>query len=289
MTRVTAAARRVGARSGVSGFLLGASYVWRGFRMWSSRPRLMGWGLLPGVITLLVVAGVVIALSYNLGDAADWIVDRVAAGATGPLATILLVLVAIAILGGTLIAAFYTFTALTLFIGQPFFERISRQVDAELGAPERVAEEPWWRSTLRGLAEAVRLLALTVVVAIALFAVSFIPIVGSATAFVVGAVFGGWLLSLELTAFPLAQRGLITLRQRRATLSMQRSVATGFGTMVFLLFLLPLGAVVTMPAATVGATLLSRRLLGEGTTSASEPGGEPSPLAVTDARELPDG
>ncbi|WP_062213810.1 EI24 domain-containing protein [Demequina oxidasica] len=263
MTATVGRTRRLLARSGASGFLLGASYVWRGFRTWSANPRLMGWGLLPGVIAFLLVASVVVAVAFRADDAASWILARAAAGITGPIATVLSVLLAIAIFGGTLVAALYTFTALTLFIGQPFFERISRHLDSELGEPAVIDAEPWWRSTLRGLAEAVRLLALTGVLAIGLFLVSLIPVAGSVASFILGAILGGWFLSLELTAYALSRRGVVTLRQRRRQLASQRAVSVGFGTTVFLLFLLPFGAIATMPAANAGATLLSRRLMGE--------------------------
>lgn len=259
--------RRLATLSGAPGFALGASYVWRGFRTWSRSPRLMAWGLLPGVITVLLVAGVLLALAYNVGDAAHWVADQVAAQAGGPVAAVLWILVVVALVGGALIAVFYSFTALTLFIGQPFFERISREVDAGLGAPVVAPGEPWWRVTLRGLAEALRLLALTAVVAFSLFLISLIPVAGTVAAFVLGAFFGGWLLALELTAYSLSRRGTLTLRERRRRLASQRSVSAGFGVAVFLLFLVPFGAIATMPAAAVGATLLTRRLHGEADTS----------------------
>ncbi|WP_061965804.1 EI24 domain-containing protein [Demequina aurantiaca] len=271
MTAPVGRTRRILARSGASGFLLGASFVWRGFRSWSSHPRLMAWGLLPGAIAFLFVASLVVAVAFQADDAAGWILDRTVAGVTGPVATVLSALLAIAIFGGTVIAAFYTFTAFTLFIGQPFFERISRHLDAEMGEPQVVAEEPWWRATLRGLAEAAGLLTLTAVLAIGLFLVSLVPVAGSVASFTLGAILGGWFLSLELTAYALSRRGVVTLRQRRRQLASQRAVSVGFGTTVFLLFLLPFGAIATMPAASAGATLLSRRLMGEADTS-----GEPA-------------
>jgi CysZ protein len=246
----------------VSGFGLGASYVWRGFRTWSSNPKLMAWGLVPGAATFLFVVGVFIAVSYNVGDAASWVIDRVASGATGSFAAVLSVLVAIALVAGALLAAVYTFTALTLLVGQPFFERISRMVDDELGPPDAPAENGWWRASLHGLADSAKLLSLTAVVAIGLFFVSLVPVAGTVTAFVVGAGFGGWLLSLELTAYPLSRRGHTALRHRRHQLATQRSVSAGFGVTVFLLFLIPFGAVLAMPSAIAGATLLARRLLG---------------------------
>jgi CysZ protein len=50
----------------------------------------------------------------------------------------------------------------------------------------------------------------------------------------------------------------------------------GFGAAVFVCFLVPLGAIVTMPAAVAGAALLSHRVL--------EPGERATALATLDDR-----
>lgn len=255
-------------RSRTSGFLLGASYVWRGFRAWGVNGRLMLLGLIPGAIVFCFAAVALIVLVSRLGELARALVaafgvDGVGAEGGGLLVNVLVWLVGAALLGGSVLIVFYTFTALTLVVGQPFFERISLQVDAALGAPAPLPEPPWWRSLLRSLGEAARLLLLTMAIAIGLFVLSLVPVVGPVASFMCGAIFGGWFLTLELTSFALTRRGVVTLRQRRHALATQRAVAVGFGTTVFLLFLIPLGAVATMPAATAGATLLTRRLTGE--------------------------
>jgi CysZ protein len=51
-----------------------------------------------------------------------------------------------------------------------------------------------------------------------------------------------------------------------------RPLAVGFGAAVFVCFLVPLGAIVTMPAAVAGGALLSRRVLGP-TSTGSPPAG----------------
>jgi CysZ protein len=48
-----------------------------------------------------------------------------------------------------------------------------------------------------------------------------------------------------------------------------RWLALGFGVAVFLCFLIPLGAVLLMPAAVAGATLLTRRVHGQPVERAS--------------------
>jgi CysZ protein len=97
---------------------------------------------------------------------------------------------------------------------------------------------------------------------------------------VIGAAIGGWLLAVELTGVPFQRRGQ-RLRHRRAVLARNRAQALGFGVAVFCSFLIPLGAILLMPAAIAGATLLSRQVMGQPITPIREPparsGGSPRP------------
>jgi CysZ protein len=70
------------------------------------------------------------------------------------------------------------------------------------------------------------------------------------------------MLALELTGVPFERRGR-RLADRRAVLGRRRPLALGFGAAVFASFLIPLGAVLLMPAAVAGGALLARRSLGQ--------------------------
>jgi CysZ protein len=119
---------------------------------------------------------------------------------------------------------------------------------------------------------------LSALLALTAFGLGFIPVLGTAVAFTFGALTGGWLLTLELTSYPFARRGLVRLHQRRRYLRAHRSVALGFGAATFVTFLVPLGAVVTMPAAVAGATMLARRIdATDGITVPARPSLEAEP------------
>ena len=75
---------------------------------------------------------------------------------------------------------------------------------------------------------------------------------------------------VELTSVPFQRRGQ-RLRQRREVLKRHRAQSLGFGVAVFCSFLIPLGAILLMPAAIAGATLLSRQLSGHPITPIREP------------------
>lgn len=241
------------------GFAEGVGLLARGFRVWGTSPRLMLLGLIPSLITFAIIAAVVMTLALNL-DAVTVAITPFAERWDAGWAAALRILVGLAVLGAAGLLLAYTFTVVTLTIGQPFFEAISKAVDDSMGGVAEARQTPFWRTLWRGLGEAFGILLLTVIISISLFLLGFIPLVGTVAAAIIGAFTGGWFLALELTAVPFERRGL-RFADRRRMLGVRRSVTLGFGVAVFLLFLIPLGAVVTMPAAVAGGTLLTRRTL----------------------------
>jgi CysZ protein len=170
--------------------------------------------------------------------------------------------------------AVFSFVAVTLAVGDVFYERIWRAIERQRGGEPPELEEPFWRSVVRGIGSGLRLLALTATVGILLFACGFIPVVGQTVVPVIGAIVGGWLLSVELTGYSFDARGF-TLRQRRRALAGDRAAALGFGVVTYLLFLVPFAAVIIMPAAVAGATLLARDTLAGDTRSRDALDGPP--------------
>jgi CysZ protein len=230
-------------RGRVSDFLDGVRLVGAGFGTWKSSSRLMVLGLLPGLLVAAVLAGVFIAIAVWVDDWSEAIA-RAATHDRTP-STVLVAVIALAIIGGSALLAIFTFTALTLLIGQPFFEAISDRVAARAGLAFTAAGEPWWRTTIRGVREGLGLLLFGVLVGVVTFLVGLIPVAGSAIAFTVAAFVGGSLLALELTAYPLSR--------------------VGIGVASYLVCLIPLGALLAMPALVSGGTLLAARLAADPT------------------------
>jgi CysZ protein len=95
-----------------------------------------------------------------------------------------------------------------------------------------------------------------------LFAAGFLPVVGQTVVPVVAVCVNAWLLSIELTGIPFTRRGK-PLRERRAVLRGHRALTLGFAVPTYLLCLIPLAALVVMPAAMAGGTVLAHRLIGQ--------------------------
>jgi CysZ protein len=247
--------------SGVVGdFITGIRYFGQGFSMLVRRPRLLLIGMLPAVLTTAVLLAAMIALIANIGHLAvlltpfadHWsdggrLVTRLAAG---------LALVGVAVLLGLV-----GFTAVTLLVGGPFYERIAERIEDDLGVAEAHLELSWWKQFASGLRDGIVLLLRSLVFTVPLFLAGFLPVVGQSVVPVLAALMTGWFMALEVIAVPFYRRG-IGLRRRTALLRRRRTLALGLGLPAALLCMIPLLAIVVMPVAFAGGVLVALDVLG---------------------------
>lgn len=240
-------------------FFLGIGYFVRGLR-WFARQRRLWWlGVVPALITLVLYAAALAALLWWLDDLAR-LVTPFADHWSRDARTAAHVLAGLAVLGGAVYLAAVTFTAVALMIGDPFYEKLAERVeDAHGGAPPEVAGNVLVQGW-RGLREGIATVVFTALLGIPLLVAGFLPAVGQTVVPVLAACVSGFFLTVELTGFALARRGL-GLRDRVRVLRRHLPLTVGFGVAVFVAFLIPLGAVLAMPGAVAGATLLARERL----------------------------
>ena len=261
----------------LSGFLSGVALLLRGFGVWRRNPGVMLLGLVPAFIVFVLIVGALVALGFSLAPFIEW-ATPFADSWTESWATALRLTLGAITLGAAGLLAAVTFTALTLAIGDPFYERIWRAVELDLGGevPDRGAGV-WQavRDSTRPHRARRRLVARRAVV-------GFIPVVGAVAAPVLGVVLSGRLLARELTSRAFEARGL-TPDERRAVLRPHRARMLGFGVATQLLFLIPLGAVFTMPAAVAGSTMLARAALDGAPAHSARKQDEPPDTSLRDA------
>ncbi|MBU2663136.1 EI24 domain-containing protein [Actinoplanes bogorensis] len=244
----------------VKQFFFGAGLLGRGLGIILRSPKLLGLGLVPALISGVIYAtALFFLLDYlpELSRSVTWFADGWSEWARD----LVQVLGGLALVGVAALLGVLTFTAVTLLIGDPFYERISELVEDRFGGVPDAVEVGFWPSLRRSLVDSLRLIGLTILVGIPLFLLGFLPVVGQTVIPVLGGAVGGWFLAVELTGVPFQRRGQ-RLKQRRAALRANRPLALGFGVAVFCCFLIPLGAILLMPAAIAGATLLARQSLG---------------------------
>ncbi|MCD2442996.1 EI24 domain-containing protein [Agromyces sp. SYSU K20354] len=236
-------------------FASGVALLARGFGFWRRRPEAMALGLLPAAIVFAVMVAGLITLGINLPGLVEW-ATPFADGWDAFWANALRYAIAFVAFTGAVVLAAITFTALTLAVGDPFYERIWRAVELDLGGEVPEHGAGFWK----GVADAAGLVALGIVAALVVALVGFIPLVGGVAAPVLGVVASGWLLARELTSRAFDARG-ISGSDRAALLRGSRAQLLGFGVATQLCFLVPLGAIITMPAAVAGGAMLARGVL----------------------------
>jgi CysZ protein len=244
----------------VRDFVAGVRYFLRGMGWVARRPRQWLFGLIPALIVLVAyVAALVVLANYDwdLAKAMSPFADhwsKTARDATRGL-------IAVLVFGAAIMLVIVTFTGVTLIVGDPFYESLSERVEESAGGLPPAARVPLLRQFARATADAIVVGTFTVLFAVLFFALGFVPAVGQTVVPVVAACVSGYFLTFELTSLALERRG-VRRRERFALLRGHRGLSLGFGVAVFVVFLIPLGSVLTMPGAVAGGTLLARERLG---------------------------
>lgn len=237
------------------GFFSGMRMLLRGFGYWRRDPGVMLLGLVPAVLVFVVIVAGLVALGFSLPALVDWATPFADTWQEGWRNAFRLMVGAITFGAAGLLAA-VTFTAVTLAVGDPFYERIWRSVELDLGGDVPAEGAGFWRAVVDSLG----LIGMGVLTAIGVALLGLIPVVGTVLAAVLGVMLAGRLLAVELTSRALQARNL-PAATRRALRRAHRGEILGFGVATQLCFMIPLGAVFTMPAAVAGSTMLARRAL----------------------------
>jgi CysZ protein len=246
-------------------FFIGVGMLIAGFRFWRVRPGLMALGLIPAFIAFAVLLAVLIPFALSLGVITEWLTPFADAWAS-PWREIVRSTLGVVLFIAALVLAGTVFTALTLTVGDPFYQRIWRGVERSLGE-EPAGETGFWQT----IGEGVRLVLQGVLVSLLALVIGFIPLVGGFLGSATGLVLTAGLLARELAGRAFDARGLDSY-SRSGILATHRARVLGFGVATQLCFLIPLGAILTMPAATAGSTFLARSLVRDAPVPATTTG-----------------
>ncbi|WP_051756586.1 EI24 domain-containing protein [Kitasatospora purpeofusca] len=265
----------------------GLGYLAKGQRWVARHGRWWAFGMIPALITL---AGYVVALFLLggwAGDIAAWATPFADHWASFWQDLLRTTLAALVLVGGLLLSVL-TFTAVTLLVGQPFYEELCEKVDETEGGAPTPPDVPLWRELVVAARDSLFVLVRAGGFGVLLFAAGFVPVVGQTVVPVLGFLVSGFFLTLELTSVALQRRG-VPQRERLRLLRGRLGLAFGFGVPLVLGFLVPLVTVVAMPGAVAGATLLARDLVPveeePATDEEPEEGESPDPPAVPEVPE----
>ncbi|MDP9840812.1 EI24 domain-containing protein [Streptosporangium lutulentum] len=240
-------------------FLDGIGFFFQGLRWVTRHPRWWLFGLIPALIVFVLYATVLYLLGTNALAIADWATPFADGWGEGA-QTALHALFGLVIFGAGVVLFVVTFTATTLILGEPFYEKLSEKVEETHGDVPTGHELPLWKSIPRSIKDSLVTLGYVLLFTIPLFFLGFVPVIGQTVVPVLGALISGFFLTVELTTLAMERRG-IARKGRFVLLRGNKAPALGFGVLLFLLFLIPLVAVVAMPAAVAGAAIMVRTRL----------------------------
>lgn len=243
----------------------------RGFGLWRTRPGLMNLGLIPAVISILLLGALLLPLIFGMTSISAWLTPF-AEEWPAPWKGLLRGAVGFVIVAAAIALSTAVFSALTLTIGDPFYQRIWHAVEVDLGNPPPEDGGGFWTA----LGEGLRLVVLGILTALLVLLIGFVPLVGGILGGVLGVVLSGRLLARELTGRSFDARNL-SPADRAALFSGSRARVLGFGVATQLCFLIPGGAVVVMPVAVAASTMLARDMMARTPLAALPPALPPTP------------
>ncbi|WP_338676431.1 EI24 domain-containing protein [Streptomyces sp. SCSIO 30461] len=250
-------------------FGAGFGYMVKGQRWVGRHGRWFGFGLLPGLITMVLYLAGLIGLWYGADDLVAWSTPFADDWSSPWLGVFRGFLTALLFVLGLFLSVI-TFTAVTLLVGQPFYESLSKEVDRTEGGEAPESGLSLWRELWISARDSLKVVLRAAFYGVLLFALGFVPVVGQTVVPVLGFCVSGFFLAEELTAVALQRRG-VELKERLALLRGRRMLTLGFGVPLALAFVVPFVAVFLMPGAVAGATLLVRDLTAAPDEAQSRP------------------
>ncbi|MEV7010377.1 EI24 domain-containing protein [Streptosporangium sp. NPDC051022] len=254
-------------------FASGIGFFFQGLRWVARNPRWWLFGLIPALVVFILYVAGLSWFGVNADDFARWATPF--ADEWGQAArTAVRVTVGLVAFGVAAVLFVLTFTAVTLIVGEPFYEKLSERVELTYGDLPSGHEVPLWKSIPRSIRDSLVTLGYVLLFTVPLFFLGFVPVIGQTVVPVLGALVSGFFLTVELTALAMERRGMAR-KSRFAVLRGNTALALGFGVLIFLIFLIPLASVVAMPAAVAGAAIMVRTRLAAPEPLPGLPGGHP--------------
>ena len=227
----------------------GAGYFFTGLGM-MTRPGLRRYIVIPLLINLMLFSLLIVWLSNEFGALMELYTPQLPNWLAW-LGTVVWALFAALIA----VMIFFTFTLVANIIAAPFNSLLAEAAEAQLtGEVPRGGWGKAVRETPGVMLDAVRKLVLFILMAIPMLLLFLIPGINLFAPLVWGA-FSAWVIALEYLDYPLGNHSL-RLNQQRALAATRRSLIFGLGVATLAAILIPFLNLLSIPAATLGATVL---------------------------------
>jgi CysZ protein len=231
--------------------------IGRGYRVLRAHPVLWKWVIAPAVITLVLFAGLVLGIWALVAPLRDWLAGHlpdVLARVAGSLVTTL-VIVVLAVFGLSL------FVSIAGIIAGPFNEALSERIESRLTAQPMTpfSLHELTRGLWLGIGHGLRRLLASLVGLLVVFAVGFVPVIGTIAAVVFGAWLAAYGAAYDCYDAVLARR-FWAYRRKIDYLAHHRMRTLGLGAAVAGMLLVPGLNLVALGLGAAGATVAAHQL-----------------------------
>lgn len=230
----------------------GLGDVGRGFRFLNQHPRLWGWVMAPAAVTLVLLAGMIVLVlriaDSLVGRVTSWLPDAIA-GVGGWVVWAI-------VLAALIVAGLVVFVSVAGIVAGPFNEMLSEAVEEKVtgtsGPPFSFAT--FVASLVRGIGHGIKRVVVAVLGAIVLFAIGFVPVIGTIAALVLGAYFTARGAAYDCYDAILSRRDM-PYDAKTSYLAANRGRTLGLGLAVAGMLVVPFANLLALGVGATGATL----------------------------------
>lgn len=238
-------------------FIRGAGFAVEGIKIFYQTPQLWKYAALPVLLILLAYCALAAAGYFLVQYLSAFFAEKCAdlPGFLQWLATAASGLAAVGVIWVFSVLAVVSLGSLYELFGGLFFDALIRRFSSK-HCPERLRDNDW-KFNCKALADSIIYSANTLlVIAGCLILNLLLPVIGPVIgAFIIGYRFGT--AYLGMCGFHYHK----TMRQTRALARMNFMLALGYGLVVYILFLLPMAVVLTLPGLLLGGVKLYNDML----------------------------
>lgn len=226
----------------------GLHYFIYGWRL-LMQASLLPFVIWPIVINTVIMIGLIWLFFSYIGTWLDWMLPDWLEWLSFLLIPLIFLMI--------LVIFYFTFTALANFIAAPFNALLAEKVEQQLTGktPTVLPLNQLLNDVPRMLKREWKKITYSIPRLVALFVLSFVPVLGQTLIPILTFMFSAWLLAIQYCDYPFDNHRISFSRMRNA-LSQQRVMNFSFGSLVSLFALIPFINLLVMPVAVCGATVM---------------------------------
>jgi CysZ protein len=241
----------------------GVRDVQRGLGALRAHPALWKWVLAPAVITLALFVALIAGVIHCIDPVVGWGIAHLPAWLASFAGSVVRTVMTTVVVVGLSIGALFVFVAVAGMVTGPFSERLSEELEAALTGHASTAFSlgAFVHGFALGVWHGVRRLIGSLIGLVFVFALGFIPVVGTIAAALIGAWLAAQGAAYDCYDAVLARRSL-SYRAKLAYLARHRQRTLGLGAAIAGMLLVPGLNLVALGLGAAGATLAALELDG---------------------------